>query len=114
MTDFPGERLTPDNDENPVSYQKQENNENQSINSPPENNENIGQSRHGPNPSKPLLRSPSTPYLEDKLRRELKFFFMGPHEKIVARKKFPWKLTLQIVKVIIVTVQVGVSSFITS
>lgn len=105
MTDFPGERLTPDNDENPVNSEKPENIENQSINSPPENNENIGRSRHGPNPSKPLKRSPSTPYLEDKLRRKLKFFFMGPHEKIVARKKCPWKLTLQILKVVIVTAQ---------
>lgn len=71
----------------------------------PDNNENIGQRKHGVHPNKPLKRCPSTPYLEDKLRRKLKFYFMGPHEKIIARKRCPWKLFLQIAKVVLVTVQ---------
>lgn len=56
-----------------------------------------------------LLRRVSsyyTPYLEDRLKRKLKFYFMGPHEKYRARKKCPWKLLLQILKIIIVTIQV--------
>jgi hypothetical protein len=32
---------------------------------------------------------------------------MGPHEKIIARRKCPWKLLLQIAKVVLVTVQVS-------
>lgn len=57
---------------------------------------------------KPLTRVRSfyTPYMEDRLSRRLKFFFMGPHEKIKARRKCPWKLIIQVLKIILVTIQV--------
>lgn len=42
---------------------------------------------------------------KDCLRRRLKFHFMDPLDKFRARKKFPWKLFVQVVKIIIVTVQ---------
>lgn len=57
-----------------------------------------------------LKRMPSyyTPDMEDRMRRRLKFFFMDPIEKWKAKKRTPWKLLIQIVKIILVTVQVGV------
>lgn len=51
------------------------------------------------------VKSFYTPYMEDKLCRELKFFFMSPDEKIKARKRCPWKLLVQIFKIIFVTIQ---------
>ncbi|XP_041359222.1 mucolipin-3-like isoform X2 [Gigantopelta aegis] len=56
----------------------------------------------------PLTRVSSfyTPSMENKLQRKLKFFFMDPCSKFKARRKIPWKLILQILKVIVVTVQV--------
>lgn len=99
---------SPDNSQN-ISINQPDNMENLGGNVSPDNNETIGQERRKGHPNKPLRRVPSTPYLEDKLKRRLKFFFMGPHEKIVARKKCPWKLILQILKVVIVTIQVGFS-----
>ncbi|KAK7078325.1 Mucolipin-2 [Halocaridina rubra] len=41
----------------------------------------------------------------NRMRRRLKFFFMNPMEKWHARRRFPWKLLLQIVKVIVITAQ---------
>ena len=40
-------------------------------------------------------------------RRRLKYFFMNPCEKYRARGRKPWKLTLQILKIAIITVQVN-------
>lgn len=40
-------------------------------------------------------------------RRRLKYFFMNPCEKYKARGRKPWKLMLQILKIAIITVQVG-------
>ena len=42
----------------------------------------------------------------DQLRRRLKYFFMNPCEKYRAKRKVPWKLILQLVKVVLVTIQV--------
>lgn len=55
----------------------------------------------------PLLRTPSyyTPDMEDRMRRRLKYFFMDPIEKLKARKRTPWKLLIQILKIVLVTVQ---------
>ncbi|XP_062591240.1 mucolipin-3-like [Saccostrea cucullata] len=66
-----------------------------------------GQTTEGPTPKKTLKRVASfyTPYMEDRLRRKLKFHFMGPHEKFKAKRKCPWKLVLQIFKVFLVTAQ---------
>ncbi|XP_045104763.1 mucolipin-3-like isoform X4 [Portunus trituberculatus] len=40
-----------------------------------------------------------------KMQRRLKFFFMNPIEKWHARRRFPWKLLLQIFKIVVVTAQ---------
>nr|XP_020650732.1 mucolipin-3 isoform X3 [Pogona vitticeps] len=43
--------------------------------------------------------------LEDQLRRKLKFFFMNPCEKFWARGRKPWKLGIQLLKIVMVTIQ---------
>lgn len=43
---------------------------------------------------------------EEKLKRRLRFFFLNPVEKWVATRRFPFKLFFQIVKIILVTLQV--------
>ena len=40
-----------------------------------------------------------------KLRRHLQFFFLDPMKKFKIRRQFPFKLALQILKVIIVSLQ---------
>lgn len=42
----------------------------------------------------------------DRFRRKLKYFFMNPCEKYSARGRKPWKLMLQILKIVIITGQV--------
>ncbi|XP_005385205.1 PREDICTED: mucolipin-2 isoform X2 [Chinchilla lanigera] len=42
---------------------------------------------------------------EECLREDLKFYFMNPCEKYRARQQIPWKLGLQILKVLMVTTQ---------
>ena len=42
----------------------------------------------------------------DRFRRKLKYFFMNPCEKFHARSRKPWKLMLQLLKIVIITVQV--------
>lgn len=43
---------------------------------------------------------------EEALRRKLKYFFMSPCDKYHAKGRKPFKLALQLLKIIIVTVQV--------
>lgn len=43
---------------------------------------------------------------EERLREDLKFYFMSPCEKYRARRQIPWKLGLQILKIVMVTTQV--------
>lgn len=43
---------------------------------------------------------------EECLREDLKFYFMSPCEKYRARRQIPWKLGLQILKIVMVTTQV--------
>lgn len=45
------------------------------------------------------------PDVRDRMRRKLRFFFMNPIEKFQAKKRIPWKLVLQVVKIALVTVQ---------
>lgn len=45
---------------------------------------------------------------EEKLKRRLRFFFLNPVEKWVATRRFPFKLFTQIVKIVLVTLQVFV------
>ncbi|XP_067109644.1 mucolipin-3 isoform X2 [Osmerus mordax] len=49
-------------------------------------------------------QSPDCQVMED-FRRRLKYFFMNPCEKYRARGRKPWKLTLQILKIAIITAQ---------
>lgn len=48
---------------------------------------------------------------EEALRRKLKYFFMSPCDKYHAKGRKPFKLGLQLLKIIIVTVQVGPGCF---
>ena len=51
---------------------------------------------------------------EECLREDLKFYFMNPCEKFRARQQIPWKMGLQILKIVMVTTQVNyiISSFV--
>lgn len=46
------------------------------------------------------------PLEEEALRRKLKYFFMSPCDKYHAKGRKPFKLILQLIKIVIVTVQV--------
>lgn len=48
----------------------------------------------------------ASPLEEEALRRKLKYFFMSPCDKYHAKGRKPFKLILQLLKIIIVTVQV--------
>lgn len=57
---------------------------------------------------RPSASSPITPmssYAEERMRRRLKFFFMNPIEKWHAKRRFPYKFFIQIVKIVLVTMQ---------
>nr|XP_039266797.1 mucolipin-3-like [Styela clava] len=49
--------------------------------------------------------SAGTPHLEERMRRRLKYFFMNPCQKYQAKRRKPYKLFLQILKIVIVTAQ---------
>lgn len=71
---------------------------------------------HLSNPNSPInTDDDSLPYFQtssfsqdicNRLRWKLKYYFMNPIEKWKAKKKFPWKLLLQIIKIIFVTIHV--------
>lgn len=42
---------------------------------------------------------------EEKMRRKLRFFFMNPIEKWQAKRRFPYKFVVQVIKIILVTIQ---------
>ncbi|XP_056598550.1 mucolipin-3 isoform X2 [Triplophysa dalaica] len=50
-------------------------------------------------------RTDVDPTLVENLRRKLKYFFMSPCQKYRARGRKPWKLLLQFLKIVIITVQ---------
>lgn len=52
------------------------------------------------------LRDKAEEEEEEDLRRKLKYFFMSPCDKYHAKGRKPFKLGLQLLKIIIVTVQV--------
>lgn len=52
------------------------------------------------------LPAPPAPLEEEDLRRRLKYFFMSPCDKFRAKGRKPFKLMLQVVKILVVTVQV--------
>lgn len=56
--------------------------------------------------SSPLNRSDERIMLsEDIMRRKLQFFFMNPIQKWQAKKRFPYKFLIQVIKIILVTLQ---------
>ncbi|KAK5641988.1 hypothetical protein RI129_008155 [Pyrocoelia pectoralis] len=62
---------------------------------------------HNPNDLKDdVLEGLTMPLLtEEKMRRKLQFFFMNPIEKWQAKKRFPYKFMIQVIKIILVTLQ---------
>jgi hypothetical protein len=50
---------------------------------------------------------------EEKMRRKLRFFFMNPIEKWQAKRRFPYKFVVQVIKIILVTVQVSLCYIVT-
>lgn len=57
--------------------------------------------------------SSTTPLLteEQRLRRKLQFFFMNPIEKWQAKRRFPYKFFVQVIKIILVTTQLCLFAF---
>lgn len=42
---------------------------------------------------------------QEKMRRRLQFFFMNPIEKWQAKRRFPYKFVVQVIKLVLVTMQ---------
>lgn len=55
--------------------------------------------------------SPVEQDMSDKLRHHLQFFFMDPMMKWKVRHQFPFKLALQILKIVFITAQVFFSNY---
>ncbi|XP_058465410.1 mucolipin-3-like [Malaya genurostris] len=53
----------------------------------------------------PVLGNSQTSLSEERLRRKLQFFFMNPIEKWQAKRRFPYKFVVQVIKIILVTLQ---------
>lgn len=51
------------------------------------------------------VNSSYSPHVEDCLQRRLKFHFLDPIDKWHARRRCPWKLIVQLVKLIVVSIQ---------
>lgn len=55
-----------------------------------------------------MTECPSCPivtFTEEKMRRKLRFFFMNPIEKWQAKRRFPYKFIIQLIKIFLVTAQ---------
>lgn len=50
-------------------------------------------------------RASLLPITEERMRRKLQFFFMNPIEKWQARRRYPYKFVVQVIKIILVTMQ---------
>lgn len=48
---------------------------------------------------------------EERMRRKLQFFFMNPIEKWHAKQRFPYKFVVQVIKIILVTLQLCLFAF---
>lgn len=68
---------------------------------PTTDDELLGEGNH----HHPTPLSPMSSYAEERMRRRLKFFFMNPIEKWHAKRRFPYKFFIQIVKIVLVTMQ---------
>lgn len=49
--------------------------------------------------------TPMQSYNEERMRRNLQFFFMNPIEKWQAKRRFPYKFFIQVIKIVLVTMQ---------
>ena len=54
---------------------------------------------------RPEFTNSYNPQVRDRFRRKLRYFFMNPLDKWRTKGKLPWKLGLQVVKIIVVTLQ---------
>ena len=52
-----------------------------------------------------IRATPMSSFNEERMRRKLQFFFMNPIEKWQARRQFPYKFCVQVIKIILVTMQ---------
>lgn len=60
---------------------------------------------HTPTTSSTAQLSPMSSLNEDRMRRKLQFYFMNPIEKWQARRKFPYKFVIQLIKIVVLTIQ---------
>ncbi|BFZ17152.1 hypothetical protein BsWGS_20193 [Bradybaena similaris] len=67
---------------------------------------NISQILSSRSPRMTRLKSSYTPSMVDELRKRNKLYFLDPITKLLNFHGFPWKLTLQILKVVLITVQI--------
>ncbi|ETE70738.1 Mucolipin-1 [Ophiophagus hannah] len=59
---------------------------------------------------RPVLGSTAFHPEEEEFRRCLKYYFMSPCDKFRAKGRKPFKLVLQVIKILIVTIQLGLPS----
>ncbi|XP_036609167.1 mucolipin-2 [Trichosurus vulpecula] len=57
------------------------------------------------NSNSSMMAHPESDLMEECLKEDLRFYFMNPCEKYRARRQIPWKLGLQILKIVMVTTQ---------
>lgn len=60
---------------------------------------------HHHSPTTDPFTCKTTMFTEEKMRRKLKFFFMNPIEKWQAKRRFPYKFIVQVIKILLVTIQ---------
>lgn len=60
---------------------------------------------HGANESPTSSTIPMASFAEQRMRRKLFFFFMNPIEKWQTRRRFPYKFLVQLIKIVLVTMQ---------
>lgn len=51
------------------------------------------------------MSTPMSSFNEERMRRKLQFYFMNPIEKWHAKRRFPYKFVVQVVKIVLVTMQ---------
>lgn len=48
----------------------------------------------------------TSPSLREVMKTKIKYHYMNPFQKFRARRRKPWKLVVQIVKIVLITIQV--------
>ncbi|XP_054166328.1 mucolipin-3-like [Oppia nitens] len=59
----------------------------------------------------PTTPTEATPHMKDRFRRRLKYYFMSPADKWRAKRRQPCKLVVQVLKIILVTIQLFVYGY---